>query len=79
MPEKRRKLWERGDPLDKQIERFTVGRDAELDLILIPFDALGSMAHATMLAEIGVLPEKDLPALKAELAVMVEDLCVMSF
>lgn len=49
------KLWEKGIPTDKQIEHFTVGNDRELDLVLAKYDALGSIAHAKMLAQIGLL------------------------
>jgi argininosuccinate lyase len=49
------KLWEKGIPTDKQIEHFTVGNDRELDLVLAKYDALGSIAHAKMLGNIGLL------------------------
>ena len=52
------KLWEKNFEVNKEIERFTVGRDRELDLYLAPYDVLGSMAHITMLESIGLL-EKD--------------------
>lgn len=61
------KLWDKGTQVDKTIEKFTIGNDAELDLNLAPFDALGNIAHITMLAEIGLLEKSDLPALKKEL------------
>ena len=62
------RLWERGEAVDERVARFTAGRDPEVDLALVPFDALASAAHATMLAEIGVLPAAELPAVKRELA-----------
>ena len=49
------KLWEKGIATDKQIEHFTVGNDRELDLVLAKYDALGSIAHAKMLGQIGLL------------------------
>ncbi|MFQ5604306.1 MAG: argininosuccinate lyase [bacterium] len=49
------KLWEKGDPLDKQIEAFTVGEDYLLDQKLVKYDCLASIAHAKMLARIGML------------------------
>ncbi len=61
------KLWDKGYEINKQIERFTVGRDRELDLLLAEHDALGSMAHITMLQSIGLLEEKELTLLLAEL------------
>jgi argininosuccinate lyase len=41
----------KGIPTDKQIEHFT--NDRELDLVLAKYDALGSIAHAKMLGQIG--------------------------
>ena len=52
------KLWEKNFEINKEIERFTVGRDREMDLYLAKYDVLGSMAHITMLESIGLL-EKD--------------------
>jgi argininosuccinate lyase len=49
------KLWEKDYDLDQKIADFTVGRDRELDLELAPFDILGSLAHVTMLEEVGLL------------------------
>ena len=49
------KLWEKDYDLDQRIADFTVGRDRELDRELAPFDVLGSLAHVTMLAEVGLL------------------------
>jgi argininosuccinate lyase len=61
------KLWEKSVQVDKDIERFTIGRDRELDLYLAPFDVLGSMAHITMLESIGLLTAEELRLLLAEL------------
>ena len=61
------KLWEKNFEINKEIERFTVGRDREMDLYLAKYDVLGSMAHITMLAHIGLLGPGELPPLLAEL------------
>jgi len=61
------KLWEKGIPVNKAIEEFTVGKDRELDLYLAPFDILGSMAHITMLESVGLLEKQELPVLLQEL------------
>ena len=53
------KLWEKGIATDKQIEHFTVGNDRELDLVLAKYDALGSIAHAKMLGQIGLLTAEE--------------------
>lgn len=46
--------------MNKEIERFTVGKDRELDLYLAPYDVLGSMAHIIMLESIGLLTADEL-------------------
>ena len=61
-------LWAKGLPLDQAVHRFTVGDDPELDRRLLRFDALGSAAHARMLAHAGLLPEQDAQRLVAALA-----------
>ncbi|TDQ19089.1 argininosuccinate lyase [Algoriphagus boseongensis] len=53
------KLWQKATGSKKEVEQFTIGRDPEFDSILAPFDVLGSMAHAHMLAKIGLLTEED--------------------
>lgn len=61
------KLWEKNFEVNKEIERFTVGRDREMDLYLAKYDVLGSMAHITMLQSIGLLEAEELAQLLAEL------------
>ncbi|MBQ8098305.1 MAG: argininosuccinate lyase [Bacteroidaceae bacterium] len=62
------KLWEKSVEVNAEIDRFTVGRDREMDLLLAPYDVLGSMAHITMLESIGLLRSDELRPLLAELA-----------
>ncbi len=56
------KLWQKGEPIDKLFERFTIGQDQQLDLELAYYDAIASKAHVKMLEKIGLLSteEKDL-------------------
>ena len=61
------KLWDKGFEINAEIERYTVGRDRELDLYLAQDDVLGSMAHITMLQSIGLLEKDELAALLAQL------------
>ncbi len=61
------KLWDKGYEVNAEIERFTVGRDRELDVLLAEHDTLGSMAHIIMLESIGLLTKEELAALLAEL------------
>ena len=62
-----KKLWEKNFEVSKEIERFTVGRDRELDLYLAKYDVLGSMAHITMLQSINLLTPEELQSLRSEL------------
>jgi argininosuccinate lyase len=61
------KLWDKSISVDKEIERFTIGKDTELDLFLAKYDVLGSMAHITMLESIGLLTSGELSQLLIEL------------
>lgn len=61
------KLWEKNFEVNAEIERFTVGRDREMDLYLAKYDVLGSMAHITMLESIGLLEKDELRSLLDEL------------
>ena len=61
------KLWEKNFEVNKEIERFTVGRDREMDMYLAKYDVLGSMAHITMLESIGLLEKDELEKLLTEL------------
>lgn len=61
------KLWQKNVELNKEIEKFTVGKDRELDVFLAPYDVLGSMAHITMLQSINLLTASELEVLLREL------------
>jgi argininosuccinate lyase len=61
------KLWEKNVQMTAEIEKFTVGRDREMDLYLAKHDVLGSMAHITMLESIGLLEKEELKCLLEEL------------
>ena len=61
------KLWEKSVQVDRDVERFTVGKDREMDLYLAPFDILGSLAHISMLQSIGLLTAEELKQLTEEL------------
>lgn len=67
------KLWDKGYDDDALIDKFTVGKDRELDLYLAQYDILGTMAHITMLSKVGLLPEEDLNKLLPVLAELHED------
>jgi argininosuccinate lyase len=61
------KLWQKDKTSLKEVEKFTVGRDQEMDMFLAPFDVLGSIAHITMLESIGLLEKSELQLLTAAL------------
>ena len=61
------KLWEKNIPLNERIESFTIGKDPEYDLDLAPYDILGSIAHARMLADIKILTHEECQQLVKEL------------
>lgn len=61
------KLWDKGTPVNKAIEDFTIGKDRELDLYLATHDILGSMAHVTMLESVGLIQKDELPAILKQL------------
>ncbi|MEA4974805.1 MAG: argininosuccinate lyase [Paludibacter sp.] len=57
------KIWEKNVQADQRIEKFTVGRDREMDLYLAKYDVLGSMAHIRMLESVGLLQVNELEVL----------------
>jgi len=67
------KLWQKdnipltGEDVSKEVERFTVGKDREMDMYLAAFDVLGSLAHIEMLESVGLLTKDELKQLQAEL------------
>ncbi len=61
------KLWQKSTDVNKRVEVFTIGNDQELDLLLAPYDILGSLAHIEMLESIGLLTGEELKVLSAEL------------
>ncbi|MDR0873634.1 MAG: argininosuccinate lyase [Prevotellaceae bacterium] len=61
------KLWDKGQATNAEIEKFTVGRDREMDIFLAKHDILGSMAHITMLESVGLLEKSELQILLREL------------
>jgi argininosuccinate lyase len=64
------KLWEKGIKTDQWVERFTIGKDRDLDQILAPYDILGSLAHVTMLKQTGILTEPDYQAIRSALTTL---------
>jgi argininosuccinate lyase len=67
------KLWEKNYNVDALLEEFTVGQDYLLDRSLTPADCLGSMAHAKMLARIGILTQQEEASLHMVLAAIIHE------
>jgi argininosuccinate lyase len=61
------KLWDKGLTIDKQIEKFTVGNDRELDLYLAKYDIQASIAHGKMLGKVGIMDEEEVEQIVSEL------------
>ncbi len=62
------KLWQKDNvSVNEKIEKFTVGRDPEFDVLLAEFDVLGSLAHTQMLESIGLLEKDELAEIQQEL------------
>ncbi len=61
------KLWQKNTTSLKEVEKFTVGNDRDFDILLAPFDVLGNIAHAKMLATVGLLTNDEADQLTAEL------------
>ncbi|MCQ2074773.1 MAG: argininosuccinate lyase [Bacteroidaceae bacterium] len=60
-------IWDKGKPVNDLIQKYTVGRDRELDMLLARYDVLGSMAHVTMLESVGLIGHDELEPLLAGL------------
>jgi argininosuccinate lyase len=54
------KLWSKENTSTSAlVENFTVGRDKEFDLLLAKYDVQGSIAHVTMLGEVGLMTKEE--------------------
>ena len=49
------KLWQKGAVAHEKVDKFTVGKDREYDIVLAQYDCQASIAHAKMLAKIGLI------------------------
>jgi argininosuccinate lyase len=73
------KLWQKDKTSLKEVERFTIGKDQEMDMMLAPFDVLGSLAHIIMLESIGLLTRDELKVLSAALVKIHERIAAGDF
>ncbi len=61
------KLWQKNTSTEKSVDKFTVGNDRQMDILIAPFDVLGSLAHTQMLESIGLLEKEDFVQIRREL------------
>ena len=61
------KLWQKNNIVESAVEKFTIGNDQAMDQYLAAYDVLGSIAHTTMLSEVGLLTAAELVQLKKAL------------
>lgn len=73
------KLWQKNTDSLKEVEKFTVGKDCELDMFLAPYDVLGSLAHIKMLNKVGLLSESELHELENGLRDIYADIIAEKF
>ena len=73
------KLWQKDIQVKQEIEQFTVGKDRELDLLLAPYDVLGSLAHTRMLHSINLLETGDLDLVQKELKNIYQEIMAGNF
>ncbi len=67
MSDSNTRLWDKGEPLDEKILRYTAGEDHLLDARLVPYDVRASIAHARMLHQQGLLSEADVADIESGL------------
>ena len=73
------KIWQKDIQALAQVEKFTVGQDKTWDLLLAPYDVLGSLAHINMLCEVGLLPKEDLATLSDALKEIYQSILANNF
>lgn len=62
-----KRLWDKGEPLDQRVLRYTAGEDHLLDSRLVPYDVRASVAHAQMLGAQKLLSADDVTAIETGL------------
>jgi argininosuccinate lyase len=74
------KLWQKSHTsTESAVEHFTVGRDREFDLLLAPYDVQGSLAHAAMLQQQGLLNSAEWQQLEAGLQQIATEIAAGQF
>ena len=73
------KIWEKNIKTDKLVESFTIGNDPEYDMILAPYDVLGSLAHTRMLHKIGLLKSSEYNTVEKSLKKLYQKIIIGDF
>jgi argininosuccinate lyase len=66
------RLWDKGEPLDERVLRYTAGEDHLLDARLVPYDVRASIAHAEMLSGAGLLSSDAFAAIREGLTALAD-------
>ncbi len=66
------RLWDKGQPLDERVLRYTAGEDHVLDNRLVKHDVAASIAHAEMLGAGGLISADDLKKIRDALVAIGE-------
>ncbi|WP_074409241.1 argininosuccinate lyase [Aquimarina megaterium] len=64
------KLWDKGLPTDQKIDRFTVGNDRQLDMVIARYDVQATLVHAKMLYKINLLSDEEISEIEKELNIL---------
>ncbi|MCC5921706.1 MAG: argininosuccinate lyase [Cyclobacteriaceae bacterium] len=76
---KKNKIWQKNSVPLKEVERFTVGNDPDFDLLLAPYDVMGSLGHAFMLKEIHLISQEEYDQLKSGLIQIYDEIAAGKF
>ncbi len=70
-----KKIWQKGDNATNiLVNNFTVGKDLDFDERLAKYDVKGSMAHCTMLAEVGIISNEESKQMLSVLEEILKDI-----
>ncbi len=76
------KLWQQSTASSawtEAVQAFTTGLDREMDLMLAPYDVLGSLAHLAMLEQVGLVSTTEALALKRALQAIYQEIAAGQF
>jgi len=77
------KIWQKNTADNTQwaemVEKFTVGKDLDFDLLLAEHDVIGSMAHTEMLHQIGLLRADELSLIHQQLILILDQIRAGNF